>query len=471
MDELLSRRDMLKTAGAGFGYLALAALSAEHSLAAQAKRPAPTAEPLAPRPGHHKARASRVIFLFMHGGPSQVDTFDYKPRLQRDHGKDLPFAPSQGVGALSRKLMASPWQFARHGQGGLWVSELFPLTARHADQLCVLNGMHTEGVTHGQATLKLHTGAIALPRPSLGSWVVYGLGTENRSLPGFVTICPPRGHGGVRNYGNAFLPAVFQGTALGSAGRSASRATFRHIANRHQSPAQQRRQLDLLQAMNTDHLRRSDGDDRIEGVIKSYELAFRMQAVAPRVTDLGAETPLTRALYGIGDQATNDFGRQCLLARRFAEAGVRFVQVSHSFKWDQHHSLRKGHAANAREVDRPIAGLLTDLQARGLLEDTLVLWGGEFGRTPVTEGKDGRDHNPYGFTVWLAGGGVKGGLAYGATDEFGYHAVKGRVHMHDLHATLLHLLGLDHEQLTYRHDGRDFRLTDVAGRVVKDIFR
>jgi hypothetical protein len=460
---------MLKSAGAGFGYLALAALSAEQCPAGPARQSAQGGEPLVPRPGHHQARAKRIIFLFMHGGPSQVDTFDYKPRLQRDHGKDIPFAPSQGVGALSRKLMASPWKFARHGQSGLWVSELFPFTARHSDKLCVLNGMHTEGVTHGQATLKLHTGAIALPRPSLGSWVVYGLGTENQSLPGFVTICPPRGHGGVRNYGNAFLPAVYQGTALGSAGRPAAQAAFRHAVNPRQTPALQRRQLDLLQAMNADHLGRSEGDDRIEGVIKSYELAFRMQAVAPQVTNLGTESPLTKRLYGIGEKATDDFGRQCLLARRFAEAGVRFVQVSHSFKWDQHHSLKKDHASNAREVDRPIAGLLTDLKARGMLEDTLVLWGGEFGRTPVTEGKDGRDHNPYGFTVWLAGGGVKGGLAYGATDEFGYHAVQGRVHMHDLHATLLHLLGLDHEKLTFRHDGRDFRLTDVSGHVVKEI--
>ncbi|HTU18811.1 MAG TPA: DUF1501 domain-containing protein [Gemmataceae bacterium] len=456
-----SRRELLKGVAAGFGYLALAGLATE---AAEADK-----EPLAPRKPHHVARARRVIFLFMHGGPSQVDTFDYKPRLQRDDGKELPFAPSQGVGALSRKLMASPWKFNRHGTAGLWVSELFPCVAKHADNLCVLSGMHTEGVTHGQATLKLHTGAIALPRPSLGSWVLYGLGTENRSLPGFVTICPPRGHGGVRNYGNAFLPAVYQGTAVGSADTPASRATIRHIANDWQSSAQQRQQLDLLQAMNVDHLARSGHDDRIEGVIESYELAFRMQMAVPQLTDLGNETASTRALYGIDEEPTNNFGRQCLLARRFAEAGVRFVQVSHSFKWDQHHSLKKDHERNAREVDRPIAGLLRDLDARGLLDDTLVLWGGEFGRTPVTEGKDGRDHNPHGFTMWLAGGGVRGGMVHGSTDEFGYHAIEGKVHMHDLHATLLYLLGLDHEQLTYRHDGRDFRLTDVHGRVVGDI--
>lgn len=456
-----SRRQLLKSAAAGFGYLALTGLTTEAALLEK--------DPLRPRPTHHPARAKRVLFLFMHGGPSQVDTFDYKPRLQRDHGKDLPFAPSQGVGALSRKLMASPWKFAQHGRSGLWVSELFPSLARHADKLCVLKGMHTEGVTHGQATLKLHTGAIALPRPSLGSWVHYGLGTENHSLPGFLTICPPRGHGGVRNYGNAFLPAVHQGTAMGSADTPASQATIRHLGNERLSPALQRRQLDLLQAMNADHLARAGGDDRIEGVIESYELAFRMQAAVPRLTDLSNEPAATQALYGIGQEPTDDFGRRCLLARRFAEAGVRFIQVSHSFKWDQHHSLKKDHERNAREVDRPIAGLLHDLDARGLLEDTLVLWGGEFGRTPVTEGEDGRDHNPHGFTMWMAGGGVRGGMAHGATDEFGYHAVEGRVHMHDLHATILHLLGLDHEQLTYRHDGRDFRLTDVHGRVVRDI--
>jgi hypothetical protein len=463
MDTPLSRRDLLKSAGAGFGYLALAGLATESCLAGQ------SASPQAPRTGHHPARAKRVIFLFMHGGPSQVDTFDYKPRLQRDDGKDLPFAPSQGVGNLSRRLMASPWKFARHGKSGLWVSELFPETARHADALCVLRGMHTEGVTHGQATLKLHTGQTALVRPSVGSWVMYGLGTENRDLPGFVTICPPRGYGGVRNYGNGFLPAAFQGTPLGSAGTPVSRASFRHIANPRLTAEQQRKQLDLLQDLNRAHGERAGGDDRIDGVIESYELAFRMQASAPRVTDLEGESAATKKLYGIGEEPTDDYGRQCLLARRFAEAGVRYVQVSHSFKWDQHDNLKKGHEQNAREVDRPIAGLLADLKARGLLDDTLVLWGGEFGRTPVTEGKDGRDHNPNGFTMWLAGGGVKGGLAYGETDEFGYHAVKDKVHMHDLHATLLHLLGLDHKKLTYRHDGRDFRLTDVYGEVVKGV--
>jgi hypothetical protein len=408
----------------------------------------------------------------MHGGPSQVDTFDPKPRLQCDDGKELPFAPAQGTTA-SRRLLASPWKFKQHGHSGAWVSELFPELARQVDRLCFLKGMHTDGQSHGQAVLSLHTGAQILTRPSMGSWVVYGLGTENLSLPGFVTICPPRGHGGAQNYGNAFLPAAYQGTAIGAAGTPAARARIRHIANDRLQPAEQRRQLDLTQSLNRAHPGQGH-DDRLEGIIASYELAFRMQGAIPALADLDRESKATRALYGIGDKSTDDFGRQCLLARRFAEAGVRFVQVSHSFKWDQHDDLRKGHGTNAREVDRPIAGLLADLEARGLLDDTLVLWGGEFGRTPVTDQlrtstDAGRDHNPQGFTVWLAGGGVRRGLSYGATDEFGYHAVKDKVHMHDLHATILHLLGLDHEKLTYRYAGRDFRLTDVHGRVLREI--
>jgi hypothetical protein len=473
----LTRRDMLRSAGIGFGYLALAGLSTQEALGSM--RVVGPHDPLLPRPGHHPARAKRVIFLFMHGGPSQVDTFDYKPRLEKEAGKQLPFAPAPGT-TVSRIILPSPWKFARHGESGAWVSELFPEVAGHVDDLCFLHGMHTEGQSHGQAVLKLHTGAPSLTRPSMGSWVVYGLGTENRNLPGFVTICPTRGHGGVLNYGNAFLPAVYQGTAIGNAGTPASGARIRHIANASLTLPEQRRQLDLLQAMNRDHLASSciqvhpgeqaGGDDRLEGVIESYELAFRMQSAVPKLTDLSGESRATRALYGIDEKPTDDFGRQCLLARRFAEAGVRFIQVSHSFKWDQHGNLKKGHENNAREVDRPIAGLLSDLKARGLLEDTLVLWGGEFGRTPVVQGKDGRDHNPQGFTMWLAGGGVKSGFAYGGTDEFGYHAEREKVHMHDLHATILWLLGIDHEKLTYRFAGRDFRLTDVYGRVVKEIF-
>jgi hypothetical protein len=408
----------------------------------------------------------------MHGGPSHLDTFDFKPRLQHDDGQELPFAPAQGTTA-GRRLMASPWKFTRHGQSGAWVSELFPHLAGHVDDLCFLKGMHTDGQSHGQAVLSLHTGAQNLTRPSVGAWVLYGLGTENQSLPGFVTICPPTGHGGTLNYGNAFLPAVYQGTAIGSAGVPAARATIRHIANDRLPPPRQRQQLDLLQAMNRTHFG-SGHDDRIEGIIESYELAFRMQDAVPRLLDLGGESRATWALYGIDEQPTDDFGRQCLLARRFAEAGVRFIEVTSGYKWDQHDDLLRKHAANAREVDRPIAGLLTDLKARGLLDDTVVLWGGEFGRTPVTDQlrtstDAGRDHNPQGFTMWMAGGGIRGGMTFGATDEFGYHAERDKVHMHDLHATLLHLLGVDHERLTYRYAGRDFRLTDVYGRVVSEV--
>ena len=459
---IVSRRGMLKSAAAGFGYMALRGLAAQ---AADAKNP------LAPKDGNHAARAKRIIFVFMHGGPSQVDTFDYKPRLQQDNGKELPFAPNKLLEkATGRKIMASPWKFAQHGESGAWVSELFPQMAKHVDDMCILNGMHTDGQSHGQAVLQLHTGAQILTRPSVGAWVTYGLGTENQNLPGFVTICPTRGHGGVLNYGNAFLPAVYQGTAIGSAGTPASGAQIRNIVNSRYSLEQQRAQLDLLQEMSRAHNEAVGGDDRIESVIESFELAFRMQAAVPQLADLRGESKETLKLYGIDDKPTDDFGRQCLLARRFAEAGVRFIQVSHSFKWDQHGGLKTGHTKNAAEVDKPISGLLTDLKARGLLKDTLVLWGGEFGRTPVAQGTDGRDHNPQGFTMWLAGGGVRSGMTYGATDEFGYHAVQGKVHMHDLHATLLHLLGLDHEKLTYRYAGRDFRLTDVYGRVVKEIF-
>jgi hypothetical protein len=450
MNDLLSRRELLQSVATGFGALALSALAS----ADETRRVA-----------HHPPRARRIIFLFMHGGPSQIDTFDYKPRLWKDDGKDLPFAPSKMVEQnTGRRIMAPPWTFARYGKSGAWVSELFPHVARHVDDLCFLKGLHTDGQSHGQAVLQLHTGAQLLARPSLGSWVLYGLGSENQSLPGFVTIAPPRIHGGALNYGNAFLPAVTQGTAVG-----ASSAPIRDIVNGRYSAEQQRRQLDFLQEMNREHGDRVGGDDRIDGIIESYELAFRMQSEVPKLSDLRGESKETLALYGADQKATEQFGRQCLLARRFAEAGVRFIQVSHSYKWDQHSDLKGGHERNALEVDKPIAGLLADLKVRGLLEDTLVLWGGEFGRTPVAQGKDGRDHNWQGFTMWLAGGGVRPGTTYGATDEFGYHAVEGKVHMHDLHATLLHLLGLNHEKLTYRYAGRDFRLTDVYGRVVSEI--
>ncbi|HVL12962.1 MAG TPA: DUF1501 domain-containing protein [Gemmata sp.] len=461
---MLSRRAMLKSAsaGAGFGYLAFL------DLLARSAEPAKADHPLAPKAGHHAARAKRVIFLFMHGGPSQVDTFDYKPELDKRDGQNLPFEPAKGT-TVSRKIMKPLWKFQKYGESGIMVSDLFPETAKHVDDLCVINSMHTEGQSHGQAVLKLHTGDIALTRPSVGAWVNYGLGTENQNLPGFVTICPTRGHGGAQLYGNAFLPAAFQGTAIGAAGTPAAAATIKNVHNPEVPSDLQRAQLDFMQQLNKEYNARAGIDDRLEAAAESYELAFRMQAAVPKVADLRAETAQTLKLYGINEKPTDDFGRQCLMARRFAEAGVRYIQVSHSFKWDQHGNMKQ-HEPNSREVDKPIAGLLADLKQRGLLKDTLVLWGGEFGRTPVTQGKDGRDHNPQGFTMWLAGGGVKGGYVHGATDEFGYHAVRNKVHMHDLHATILHLLGLDHERLTFKHAGRDFRLTDVYGRVVKELF-
>jgi len=458
-----SRRELLKLAGNSFGYLAFAAMMAEQARAAVVQ----SKNPLAPKPVHLPPRAKRIIFLFMHGGPSQVDTFDPKPRLVADDGKPLPYAPPVGISDPKGKLLRCPWEFAQHGQSGAWVSSLFPEVAKHVDDLCIVRSLHTEGQSHGQAVLKLHTGADNLIRPSVGSWITYGLGTENANLPGFVTICPTMGHGGVQNYSNAFLPAVVQGTAIGHAGIPASKASIKYIRSASASPAQQRRQLDLLQEMNRDHLARLGRDQQVEGIIESYELAFRMQTEAPTLLDLADESKATLDMYGVGREPTDNFGRQCLMARRFAERGVRFIQVSHSFKWDQHSNLKKDHEKNAGEVDKPIAGLLSDLKSRGLLKDTLVWWGGEFGRTPTVQGKDGRDHNPHGFTMWLAGGGVKGGLVHGETDDYGWYAVKDKVHMHDLHATLLHLLGLDHEKLTYRYAGRDFRLTDVYGNVTR----
>ncbi len=460
---LHSRRALLRQSSAGFGYLALRGLLGAETVS----------NPLAAKQPHFPARAKRVIFLFMKGGPSHVDTFDPKPLLDRDHGKPLPFALPRVTFAKTTTLFKSPWKFKQHGESGLPVSELFPHVARCVDDLCILRSLHGTNPAHGGALLKMHTGSDTFVRPSMGAWVSYGLGTENADLPAFVTICPTLAHGGVNNWGSAFLPAWAQGTPLGNASVPADQAVVRHIRGPHSVSPIQRLQLDLAAKMGREHLGEA-GDAALEARIDSFELAFRMQTAMPELQDLKGETEATRKLYGLDDPVTSNFGRQCLMARRFAERGVRFIQVTHSdgeVQWDQHGNLIKGHTKNAAEVDKPIAGLLHDLKSRGLLEDTLVLWGGEFGRTPVAQGKaDGRDHNPEGFTMWMAGGGVKGGYAHGATDDYGYYAVENKVHVHDLHATLLHLLGLDHERLTYRHAGRDFRLTDVEGHVVKEIF-
>jgi hypothetical protein len=398
----------------------------------------------------------------MEGGPSHVDTFDHKPKLTTDAGRQF------GDGFRGGKLLAPAWKFGRHGQSGLWISELFPEVARHADDLCVVNSMHTDLPNHPQAFAQMHTGAFQFRRPSVGAWTLYGLGTENQDLPGFVTISPPANLGGPLNYGSAFLPAAYQGTRIGFSNRPVADATIANATNPRSSPAVQRLQLDYLQSLNRRALERETVSPEVEGVIDSYELAFRMQGALPKLMDLSGESEATRRLYGMGDEATDDFARQCLLARRFVEAGVRFVEVCHG-GWDQHRQLKEAHGRNAAAVDRPIAGLLADLKGRDLLKDTLVIWGGEFGRAPYAQGSDGRDHNAKGYSIWMAGGGVRGGLAYGRTDDYGYEAVEDKVHVHDWHATILHLLGLNHQGLTYRYAGREMRLTDVKGNVVKGI--
>ncbi len=456
---MMTRRQMLQQCGAGFGALALTGVLAE----------ARQGDDLAPRPSPFPARAKRVIFLFMHGGPSAVDTFDYKPLLLRDSGKPLPFAKPRVVFAETTNLLRSPWEFRQHGQSGAWVSSLFPNVARHADDLAIVKSLHGSNPAHGGACLKIHTGSDTFVRPSLGAWVSYGLGTENRNLPGFITLNPTLGHGGVQNFGAGFLPAIHQATRIALPSDAKSAVSIPNATNAELSAGEQRLQLDLVRELGRLQQERTGGADAaLEARIESFELAFRMQGTAPGTMDLGSESEETKRLYGLGVNPTDAFARQCLLARRFAEAGVRFIQVTHGY-WDQHSELRSKHAQLAAEVDRPIAGLLCDLKARGLLEDTLVIWGGEFGRTPVAQGKDGRDHNPHGFTWWLAGGGVKGGSSHGSTDEYGFYAAEDKVHVHDLHATVLHLLGLDHLRLTFRHAGRDFRLTDVEGHVVREI--
>lgn len=467
-----SRRRWLQESSLGFGALALQAMFAGERRLVGAEEPPDERTPLAAREGHFPARAKRVLFLYMKGGPSQVDTFDPKPQLDRDHGKAPPFALPKVVFAQQGNLLKSPWRFAKYGESGLPVSELFPHVAQHVDDLCILRSLHGTNPAHGGALLKLCTGSDQFVRPSLGAWVTYGLGTENTDLPAFVTICPTLAHGGVNNWGSAFLPAYCQGTPIGNASQPASQAVIPQLSNSRVGIGEQRRQLELLRRLEEAKRGTSTLEEKIEERLQSFELAFRMQGLIPEIQDLRQEDAKTERLYGLDDPITENFGRQCLMARRFLERGVRFVQVTHSdseVQWDQHSDLYQGHAKNAAEVDRPIAGLLTDLKQRGMLQDTLVLWGGEFGRTPTSQGTNGRDHNPHGFTMWMAGGGVRGGMAYGATDEYGYYAVEDKMHVHDLHATILHLLGLDHERLTFHHAGRDFRLTDVAGVVARKI--
>ncbi len=452
-----TRRALLRLSAAGFGSLGLQSLWA----ASGSREP------------HFAPRVKRIIFLFMHGGPSSIDTFDPKPRLVKDHGKPVPFKRGLtfGEGAV-RGLMKPLWEYKQYGQSGLPVSALFPHVAECADDLCVIRSMVGDGVDHGAALLQLHTGVFQFKRPSMGSWILYGLGTENQNLPGFITIKPTLGHGGANNFSSSFLPGEFQGTAIGNSGmklEEVAKEPVPYLASKGLPAEHQRYELEMIQKMNRRHASLNDHDPELEARIGALELAFRMQAEAPEAFELEKESEATKKLYGLDDETTRDFGWQCLLARRLSERGVRMVQASHSYKWDQHSDLFKLHTKNAAEVDRPIAGLLKDLKDRGMLKETLVIWGGEFGRTPWAQGADGRDHNPYGYSMWMAGAGVKPGFIYGSTDEFGYHAAENRMHIHDLHATLLHLMGIDHLKLTYRYAGRDFRLTDVAGSVHKGI--
>lgn len=465
-NQQINRRILLQQTSCGFGALAASAMLGSAAQAGQSQAGV-----------HLKPAAKRIIFLFMQGGVSQVDSFDYKPLLAKRNGQQLTFDDARQLAKTGKRtdhrLMQSPWKFKQYGQCGQWVSELFPNMAQHVDDMTMLHAMHTEGVAHGPATLFLHCGSTNFIRPSFGAWVFYGLGAESENLPGFVSIAPAVGNGGPRNYGSAFLPPEFQGTKVGSIGKA--ELAIDSLTRSDLSLSDQQRNLDLLQTLNRKQLqRRQHADEELNAAIQSYELAWRMQQVAPSVLDLATETDATQRMYGLDDPKTREYGQRCLLARRMCESGVRFIQVNYGDNsanpaWDQHSNLPK-HADHAYAVDKPIAGLMADLKQRGLLEDTIVWWGGEFGRTPYAQDNGtGRDHNPGGFTVWVSGGGFKPGMAHGHTDEFGFRGLQGKVHMHDLHATLLHQLGLDHERLTFEHAGRNFRLTDVYGRVVREI--
>ena len=474
----INRRHLLNQWCLGFGGMAFNAMHAGLSAGE-----APVKQPLSPHDGHFKARAKRIIFLFMHGGPSHVDLFDPKPALTKYDGKEPPFERTRVKFGKRGNLLKSPWSFRPTGKSGIPMSSLWQHLPAVADDLCMLHGLCDTNVAHGGACMKLFTGSESLIRPSMGSWVSYGLGSENQNLPSFITICPTSLHGGVDNFGSAFLPNMHQGVPLGTPGypnTPAKDARFEFLKNEKRSRSQQRLLLDQLKRINKQHQKQAGRNPQLEARIQSFEMAFRMQTEAPEVMNLADETDATLNLYGYDNPTTKNFAHQLLLARRFSERGVRFVQVSHAGslpfnneQWDQHSHIKKGHEVNVAQIDKPITGFIQDLKQRGLLEDTLVLWGGEFGRTPTAQvGKPetiGRDHHPDGFTMWMAGAGVKGGYRYGKTDEFGYYAVENRMTIHDLHATMLHMMGIDHEKLTYHYAGRDFRLTDVHGDVAHDI--
>ena len=474
-EQVVTRREWLTRSASGFGGVALAAMMADdRALAADS----PAARPLAVKPPHFPAKARSVIFLYMDGGPGQMDTFDPKPRLRAEHGQpiQLPELPTT-VFNITDKVFGSPFEFSQHGDSGLWVSDLFPNVAECADDLCVVNSMVADHSEHTAANYFVHTGSGFQGNPSAGAWVTYGLGSECDNLPGFIVLdsglIPP---GGMDCFGSGFLPASYQGTLF-----RRGEHPIADIVPREPDPALQVGKLDLIRKLNRGVVQRLGSVSEIEATISNYELAFRMQSAVPELLDLTGETEKTKSMYGLDEDDTSEFGRQCLLARRMVERGVRFIELLSPARrgqdrWDQHQRLEEGHRINARATDKPIAALLKDLKARGLLDSTLVYWGGEFGRTPTAQTNDGefgprtgRDHNPFGYTMWLAGGGIKGGIRHGATDEYGYFAVENKVHVHDLHATMLHLLGLDHKRLTYRYSGRDMRLTDVHGEIVHDI--
>ena len=465
----LHRREALRRFANGFGMLGLAGLVTGESPSIARSI---DANPLMMRPPMFPARAKRVIFLFMAGGPSHVDTFDPKPLLTRDSGKPLPFAKPTLERTKTGNLLRSPWKFAQHGQSGTAVSELLPNIARCVDDICVIRSVVADNINHNGACLQMNTGEQAFSRPSMGSWLLYGLGSENQNLPGFVVISPAQPAQGAPLWSSSFLPASYQGTLV-----SDLKNPVANLSNPGTTPERQREDLDALAELNEAHRSSRAEDSRIAARISAYELAFRMQTEAPEAFDVERESKATKALYGLDDPITETFGKQCLMARRLSERGVRFVQVYHTQTskrsscqlWDQHGALKTELPNNCAATDQPVAALLTDLKARGLLDETIVLWGGEFGRTPTAEGTDGREHHPFGFTMWVAGGGFKPGMTFGATDEYGWHAVQDKVHVHDLHATILHQMGIDHEKLTYRHSGRDYRLTDVSGRVVSEI--
>ena len=446
---LFNRRQVLQNASCGFGWLAFSSLAARAHGGQSDDKPTP----------HFPAKAKRVIFLCMRGGPSHVDTFDYKPQLIKDDGRPGPRPGS--------KFMKSPWKFQQHGKSGLWMSELFPNLSQQTDKLCMIHSMQTDLPAHPQAMIRLHTGTSQFVRPSLGAWTLYGLGSANENLPGFVSISPQGGGGGSQNYGSAFLPAIYQGTRIGNEGRNFDQATLPNLTPMIDSRLQ-KTELDFIQTLNRKKLAQDKSNGEVEGVIESYELAFRMQSEMPKILDLSQETATTKSLYGTERRATSAFAKKCLLARRLIESGVRFVEITHG-NWDHHQQLDTNLPNNCEAIDQPVAALLQDLEKRGLLQETLVVWTGEFGRTPYAQGRDGRDHNNKAFTLWMAGGGVKAGTSYGNSGDYGHEATENPVPIVDFHATMLALLGLDHEKLTYRYAGRDFRLTDVKGRVVKEV--